>query len=360
VKDNFCPICGAKGPSFFVNFISPELSIVNESRKNRGKSPLISLDNSLNVYRCVNCKAGFECPMPDKHSLSDFYKDFYSGSFKGIHTVDFDQSVYSKYDTNQERKRLNYLDKFCSKGRLLDIGCSTGGFIYSASNNGWFPIGLEIAEPAARIAKNNGLLVVIAESDKLPFLDNTFSAVTMNSVLEHCLTPNLVLKEAFRVLTNNGVFMATTSHFYSLECKILRFFGFNAHGLIFEHLYYYSKKSLRALTEMLGFKVISLSSLQFSGWNINSPWKHLTAIFKNYKNKHLSNKDNRFIDSGKPILANHNKKVLSASLNRIIYRLLCYLVLLAKPMLENSLYISKLCLGNVLTIVAKKDTVNKK
>lgn len=89
---------------------------------------------------------------------------------------------------------------------LLDLGCGTGNILRIASSLFRMSIGIDIAtDLLARIKQENKpFLLVGADGEKLPFRDRTFDCVSAYAVLHHLIEPNVLLREAYRVLKRGG------------------------------------------------------------------------------------------------------------------------------------------------------------
>jgi len=108
------------------------------------------------------------------------------------------------------RMILNALDH--SEQRILDIGCGTGQFAASLLER--FPDsqvwGLDLSTCMLRKACNRSTLLdgrlnlVQADSQRLPFADNSFDAVTCSHSFHHYPRQACVLKEIHRVLRPGG------------------------------------------------------------------------------------------------------------------------------------------------------------
>ena len=85
-----------------------------------------------------------------------------------------------------------------TKGRLLDIGCGANNFVRSYGNG----VGVDVA-------KWEGCDQVIKNAAKLPFDDNSFDTVSYLACLNHIPNRNDSVKEAARVLSNDGRIIIT-------------------------------------------------------------------------------------------------------------------------------------------------------
>ena len=103
-----------------------------------------------------------------------------------------------------------YLSTVALPRPVLDIGCGFGEFA-----QGFFDakvdVGIDIAAKDLAMAKRCGKYkkLVLADARDLPFKDGSFSSIFSISTLEHIANPKKVIKETYRVLRKNGVFVAT-------------------------------------------------------------------------------------------------------------------------------------------------------
>jgi SAM-dependent methyltransferase len=99
-------------------------------------------------------------------------------------------------------------------GKLLDVGCGTGGNLADLSRAG--PVfGVELSASAARRAA--GLApVVVGDGSRLPFDAAAFAAVVCTEVLEHVDDPAAVFAELARVLRPGGLAYVTTPNYANL------------------------------------------------------------------------------------------------------------------------------------------------
>ncbi len=89
---------------------------------------------------------------------------------------------------------------------LLEIGCGGGLLLRDALLTGARATGLDHSEGMVKIARERapGAGVVLAKAERLPFPDDTFSAVAMSVVFFFLDDPVGVLRECSRVLQAGG------------------------------------------------------------------------------------------------------------------------------------------------------------
>jgi len=134
----------------------------------------------------------------------------YEGSTWGKGHASLSWSSPSRFRLNQCRKLLKDLSQ---GSNVLEIGCGAGQFIRSIK--AMFPnlecYGSDISQVAIEKARslNDGVSYSISTSIELPYENDFFDVIIICDVLEHVDSPELILREGFRVIKKNvGVFYA--------------------------------------------------------------------------------------------------------------------------------------------------------
>ena len=107
------------------------------------------------------------------------------------------------------------LPPWVENGRVLDIGCGSGGLLGMMRQLGWQIVGVEVDPQAASVARASlGVDVVGSVAAAREF--GPFDAITMSHVLEHVPAPPLFLEEAANLLAPGGYLLAVTPNVDSL------------------------------------------------------------------------------------------------------------------------------------------------
>ena len=135
-------------------------------------------------------------------------------------------------------KKMNAILDKLPKGKILEIGCSSGEFLANLKKKGWQVKGLEISEKSAQKARDKGVDVTVHDANKkLPIEDNSFDVVVSGETIEHLFEDVDFLDECYRVLKKGGILIITTPNLTSLKNRILMLFGFNPRYAIEDHHY---------------------------------------------------------------------------------------------------------------------------
>ena len=249
---------GTTAKSEILEFVNCNLCNSNSTRK-------FMMIKGFNIVKCKKCGLIYVNPRLKENKLHQIYnKEYFSNEafngselpFYGYHKY-LEEKVYIQATFN---KRLKIINKFCRKGRLLDIGCAFGFFLELAGNNGWDVQGIEISEHAYNYAKNVLKLPVLNKTlEEAGFKKNSFDVVTLFDVIEHMPDPKSTLKGIRKILKPNGLLVVTTPDIGSITAKIL---GKNWEEIrrVREHIYFFSEYTLKKILESLNFEVLKTES----------------------------------------------------------------------------------------------------
>ncbi len=142
---------------------------------------------------------------------------------------------------------------FPKSKKFLDIGSAVGLLLNYAKQKGWDAVGVEICKESADYAKNKFNVEVYNKTlEKAKFKSNTFNVVHMSHVIEHVPSPSDTLNEIYRILKPGGYLIITTPRVDSLQAKLFKETWRSYHR---DHIYIFSKKTLKGLLEKNKFKI---------------------------------------------------------------------------------------------------------
>jgi SAM-dependent methyltransferase len=126
-------------------------------------------------------------------------------------------------EERQERGRLGRLRRLLGeaalRGRLLNVGCGTGGFNVAAEDAGARVVGVDADAEAIAICalkrEKSGGAFVRAAAERLPFPDASFDVVYCFSAIEHVASVEESVAEMARVTRAGGLIYVHTPNAWS-------------------------------------------------------------------------------------------------------------------------------------------------
>ena len=133
---------------------------------------------------------------------------------------------------------------------VLDVGCATGTLLAFLKARGWRTTGVEISPSAEYARDRRGLDVRRMTVEECGFPDGSFDLVLASHLIEHLNRPRDFVREVGRILRPGGYFLLTTPNIDGFQARL---FGGRWRGAIFDHLYLFSIRTLRAMLKAEGF-----------------------------------------------------------------------------------------------------------
>ena len=217
--------------------------------------------NRSDVYQCSSC--GLGRAHAANFDPNTYYTEEY---FDGGHADGYADYQGAESVLRQEFARtVEFVRRFRSSGRLLEVGCAYGFFLQEAKQH-YDVSGIELAESAAEHCRRSGLNVLQgqvgrAHLERLGRQD----VIVMLDVIEHLPDPLACLQLCADNLKAAGVLVITTGDFGSAVAKIAG----KAWRLMTppQHLWYFTTESIHRLAARVGLRVE----------HIDHPWKLVPA-----------------------------------------------------------------------------------
>ena len=134
----------------------------------------------------------------------------------------------------------------------LDIGCATGALLLRLRERGWRVTGVEISPSAGYARDKRGLDVYSLPLEENRFPPESFDLILSSHLIEHLNEPAAFVRETCRLLRPGGRFLITTPNIAGFQARL---FGGRWRSAIFDHLYLFSVRTLKALLSATGFAV---------------------------------------------------------------------------------------------------------
>jgi SAM-dependent methyltransferase len=156
-------------------------------------------------------------------------------------------------------RRRDTVLHYKSGGSLLDLGCSSGGFLATLRGPEWKLFGVEMSERVAREAEaRTGAQVFVGDILASPFPPESFDAITCFHVFEHLHQPKELLAKVCEWLRPGGIFYAEMPNIDSAGSHIFRSYWFALE--LPRHVYHFSPVSLKNLARSAGLQVVSITT----------------------------------------------------------------------------------------------------
>lgn len=197
------------------------------------------------LYECLECGVQFWTP------------------FKNPGSVWYEQDERYKYANDNPTIEigtshqivLNFLND--SRGKVFDIGCGTGNFLYFAKKKGWDVFGIDFDRNAVNTAKNILSLPNIEQATLEEYVNarrgngEKYDLVTFFDVFEHIDSHIQFINLVKKILTPRG-YLAMSMPYRNGSRWLM------PHDLPPRHLTRWDRKSLKLFFENNGFEVVYL------------------------------------------------------------------------------------------------------
>jgi 2-polyprenyl-3-methyl-5-hydroxy-6-metoxy-1,4-benzoquinol methylase len=230
--EGLCPACGCEGSEGWLE--APD-----------------RFHGRVHLYQLLRCRECSLVRLRNPPSMAEMNRHY---------GPDYDRSIVGAgNDPTHWNGRRKTLLRHKSGGSILDLGCSSGGFLTSLKNSAWKLYGIEMSASVAKEAEAKcGVQVFVGDILDAPFARESFDAITCFHVFEHLYHPREVLTRVAAWLKPEGVFYVMMPNIDSAGYRI---FGSYWYALeLPRHLYHWSPVSLRKLATAVGLEEVSLTT----------------------------------------------------------------------------------------------------
>lgn len=213
------------------------------------------------IVKCPSCGqifTGLRAATPkDFYNDANYFEKMYGG-FK-MHPAKFWHRIVA-------HRRLRLIERFKTKGKLLDVGCGYGIFLHMAKQKGWDVFGVELSQPAVTYCQTvYNLNIFNGEIEHANFSEQFFDVITGWDILEHIPDPPSFLKTIRQLIKKDGILALSLPNIQSWAAK---FSGSKWWTLLpKEHLWHFSPETLSRLLNEQNYKIFLIAKKPFSGPN---------------------------------------------------------------------------------------------
>ena len=214
---------------------------------------------TLRLVRCLNCSMVYADPVEPELASGRFYDRL------GVPFYLSPDKLESDYAPVRFERELRLFRKCCRAGAVLDVGCSTGAFLFQLKNR--FPdsysvTGTDVTGAALDYAEGRGIEVIRQSFLGYDFGERKFDAVTFWAVMEHLVEPGKFLRRAAAVLMPGGHCFILAPNLKSLAVRLL---GGKYRYIMPDHVNYFTAETLkRFAAKEMAFDLVEIGSSHFN------------------------------------------------------------------------------------------------
>lgn len=232
---NRCPLCGSRATAVLTNRI-------------RG-------DVRRRVFHCAKCDLGI-LENGTQAEAEKFYKKAYREQHS--HKINAGAAAKELFDAYVpfQRDRLKLLRPyFGKKKRLIEVGCSSGMFLYHAKKEVGEVVGVDYDAPAARYAaKVCGCKTYGTDISKTPIPKASADIVCAFQTLEHVNDPVGFLQTLGEYVKPGGILAIEVPNLYDALRALYNLPNYHTFYFHDAHPWYFSGKSLTKAMKKAGFE----------------------------------------------------------------------------------------------------------
>ncbi len=208
------------------------------------------------ILQCAGCGFGWTSPPLPVERIASYYPPTYLGDVAGT----LDEFLAGRRQRSRswrnESDKVRLLEKYASRGRILDVGCGAGQFLWALDAARWERTGIELSGDTVAFVKSRlpSLRLLAGDIYSSELARESFDAITFWHVLEHLPEPEAVLKRAADLIRPDGWLIVSLPNLDSLQAKLFRKYWYPFDDVP-RHLHHFSGHSLDLLMDRAGFRV---------------------------------------------------------------------------------------------------------
>ena len=197
----------------------------------------------ITLVQCTKCNIVFQNPRLSDDSLDQFYENKYRKNFSS--------NEYSELFSREQRRGkyiFEFVKKFLlKKGKVLEIGCGTGGILKTFKDKSHYVEGLEIDKNAVNFSKTKGINAKFGDID---LCKKKYDLIILSHVFEHIAYPKEFLLKLKNIVKKGGIVYVEVP---GMENPVVKNKNYATQ---LGHLFYYNERTLSKL--FLNFKFRNL------------------------------------------------------------------------------------------------------
>ena len=234
---------------------------VNCDLCNNNETTLLFTKDGYNHVKCNSCGLIYVNPRlrHSKDNLDSFYasNEDPEGLIKSL--------LHRAYSARRQKifcAELKKMERYRESNRILDIGCSFGGFLYAAKNLGWEAKGIETVYNVGKYGKElYNLDIFFGTLEEAKLEPASFDVIRLNNIIEHIPLPSQFLADVNKLLRKGGLLSVSTPNYDSYSVSIC-----GKEWIYFDgkhHIVFFTPATLREILDKNGFTTVLLSTKGF-------------------------------------------------------------------------------------------------
>ena len=202
------------------------------------------------LVACDACKIRRVNPTPTAGELANVYDGEYYERF-GASSMAREYRAMKSANADRFFERI---EQFIPVGSFLDVGCGLGENLTVGARRRWEPFGVDRNEVS--VATCDSLVpekVMQHDWENDAWTEDELDLIMFCDVIEHFYRPDEALRKAHSCLRENGLVFLTTPDVESIWARLLGHRWWHYH---LDHLWYFSRQTLRRLAENAGFEFL--------------------------------------------------------------------------------------------------------
>jgi 2-polyprenyl-3-methyl-5-hydroxy-6-metoxy-1,4-benzoquinol methylase len=237
------------------------LEYVNYDLCEENETTLLFTKDGYKHVRCNSCGLIYVNPRlrHSKENLDSFYAS--DEDSDGL----IESLLHRAYSVKRQKifcAELKKMERYRQSNRILDIGCSFGGFLNAAKNLGWETKGIEAVYGVGRYGKElYNLDIFFGTLEKAGFEPASFDVIRLNNIIEHIPLPSEFLANVNKLLRKGGLLSISTPNYDSYSVSIC-----GKEWIYFDgqhHIVLFTPTTLRKILDKNDFTPVLLSTKGF-------------------------------------------------------------------------------------------------
>jgi len=208
------------------------------------------------IFRCRACGFGWTSPPLPETEIAQHYPAAYLGDTARTLDDFFSGKLARSRAWKGETEKTRLVERCIRSGRILDVGCGDGKFLWALDSERWDRTGVDLSSATLALVRSRmpGLQLVTGDLRCDELRAEQFDVITFWHVFEHLPNPAENLRRAQNLLKPGGWIFISLPRLDSLQALLFKQYWYPFDDVP-RHLYHFSRKSLELLMGKAGFQV---------------------------------------------------------------------------------------------------------